>query len=221
MMNDKNLISDILANGIFAVVRMDDNKKLFKVIDVISSSGIKNIEITMTVPNAIEVIKELIKSGKENIIVGAGTVLSKAEAEKVISAGARFVVSPILDLEIIKMCKDKNIPVVPGCYTPTEILKGWNAGAEIIKIFPAASLGPKYFKNVYAPLPFIKMMPTGGVTIENVGEWVEAGACAVAIGSDLLNNKLIAEENYSKLAERATLCVKNYFEAKDKINLRK
>jgi 2-dehydro-3-deoxyphosphogluconate aldolase/(4S)-4-hydroxy-2-oxoglutarate aldolase len=220
-MNDKNLISEILANGIFAVIRMEDNKKLFKIIDAISAGGIKNIEVTMTVPNAGEIIKELIESVKKDIIVGAGTVLSPAEAGKVISAGARFVVSPILDLDIIKVCKENKIPVVPGCYTPSEILKGWNAGAEIIKVFPAASLGPKYFKDVHAPLPFIKMMPTGGVTIENVGGWVEAGACAVAIGSDLLNKKLIAEENYRKLAERASLLVENYFEAKEKINLRK
>jgi 2-dehydro-3-deoxyphosphogluconate aldolase/(4S)-4-hydroxy-2-oxoglutarate aldolase len=213
MKNDE-LLSQLLKNGIFAVIRMDDNKKLFKVIDSISKGGIKNIEITMTVPNAEGIIKELVKSVSDDVIIGAGTVLSVDETLKVISAGAKFVVSPILDLDIIKVCKDKNIPVAPGCYTPTEILKGWNAGAEIIKVFPATSLGPKYFKDVHAPLPFIRMMPTGGVTIDNVKEWVDAGACAVAIGSDLLNKKLIADENYSALTERAAQLVKNYSEVR-------
>jgi len=217
-MINNNLVSELLENGIFAVIRMDDNKKLFKVIDAISSGGVKNIEITMTVPNAEGIIKELVESVKKDIIIGAGTVLSQEDAKKVIAAGAEFVVSPILDLNIIRICKDNNIPVAPGCYTPTEILKGWNAGAEIIKVFPATSLGPKYFKDVHAPLPFIRMMPTGGVTIDNVSEWIMAGACAVAIGSDLLNKKLIADENYSALSERASQLVKNYSEAKTKIN---
>jgi 2-dehydro-3-deoxyphosphogluconate aldolase/(4S)-4-hydroxy-2-oxoglutarate aldolase len=217
-MSNKILMTRLLENGIFAVIRMDDNKKLFKVIDSISKGGIKNIEITMTVPDAEGFIKELVESVSDDIIIGAGTVLSVEEALKVISAGAKFIVSPILDLDIIKVCKDKNIPVAPGCYTPTEILKGWNAGADIIKVFPATSLGPKYFKDVHAPLPFVRMMPTGGVSIDNVGEWVEAGACAVAIGSDLLNKKLIADENYSALTERAARLVNNYSEAKANSN---
>jgi 2-dehydro-3-deoxyphosphogluconate aldolase/(4S)-4-hydroxy-2-oxoglutarate aldolase len=215
-MNSNDLITSLLDNGIFAVIRMNDNKKLFRVIDALSTGGIKNIEITMTVPNADEIINELVSTVKDDVIIGAGTVLSKDDAKKVISAGAKFIVSPILDLDIIKVCKDRNIPVAPGCYTPTEILKGWNAGAEIIKVFPATSLGPGYFKDIHAPLPFIRMMPTGGVTVDNVGEWVEAGACAVAIGSDLLNKKLIADDNYNKLSERAALLVKNYSDAKGK-----
>jgi 2-dehydro-3-deoxyphosphogluconate aldolase/(4S)-4-hydroxy-2-oxoglutarate aldolase len=215
-MNSNDLITSLLDNGIFAVIRMNDNKKLFRVIDALSTGGIKNIEITMTVPNADEIINELVSTVKDDVIIGAGTVLSKDDANKVISAGAKFIVSPILDLDIIKVCKDRNIPVAPGCYTPTEILKGWNAGAEIIKVFPATSLGPGYFKDIHAPLPFIRMMPTGGVTVDNVGEWVEAGACAVAIGSDLLNKKLIADDNYNKLSERAALLVKNYSDAKGK-----
>jgi 2-dehydro-3-deoxyphosphogluconate aldolase/(4S)-4-hydroxy-2-oxoglutarate aldolase len=216
-MNNTDILSKLLTNGIFAVIRMDDSNKLFKVIEAICAGGVKNIEITMTVPNAVELIKKLIETIEDDNIIGAGTVLSSEEAEQVISAGAKFVVSPILDLEIINVCKKKNIPVAPGCYTPTEILKGWNAGANIIKVFPATSLGPRYFKDIHAPLPFVKMMPTGGVTIDNVGEWVAAGACAVAIGSDLLSKKLIEDENYELLTLRAKQLVNNYFQAKGKL----
>jgi 2-dehydro-3-deoxyphosphogluconate aldolase / (4S)-4-hydroxy-2-oxoglutarate aldolase len=212
-----NILSTILDNGIFAVIRLNDSKKLFKVIEAISFGGVKNIEITMTVPNAPEMIKQLIGSVEKDVIIGAGTVLSADDAKIVISSGARFVVSPILDVDIITVCKDNDIPVAPGCYTPTEILKGWNGGANIIKVFPATSLGPKYFKDIHAPLPFVRMMPTGGVSIDNVGEWVNAGASAVAIGSDLLDKKIIADEKYEVLTEKAKRLVNNFLEARLKL----
>jgi 2-dehydro-3-deoxyphosphogluconate aldolase / (4S)-4-hydroxy-2-oxoglutarate aldolase len=212
-----NILSTILDNGIFAVIRLNDSKKLFKVIEAINFGGVKNIEITMTVPNAPEMIKQIMGSVENDVIIGAGTVLSADDAKIVISSGARFVVSPILDVDIITVCKDNDIPVAPGCYTPTEILKGWNAGANIIKVFPATSLGPKYFKDIHAPLPFVRMMPTGGVSIDNVGEWVNAGACAVAIGSDLLDKKIIADEKYEVLTEKAKRLVNNFLEARLKL----
>jgi 2-dehydro-3-deoxyphosphogluconate aldolase/(4S)-4-hydroxy-2-oxoglutarate aldolase len=216
-MNNTDILPRLLDNGIFAVIRLDDTNRLFKVVEAINNGGIKNIEITLTVPNAVESIKKLLEIVDEEIIIGAGTVLSSEEAEKVISAGAKFVVSPVLDMEVIDICKNNKIPIAPGCYSPTEILKGWNAGASIIKIFPATSLGPRYFKDLHAPLPFVKMMPTGGVTTDNVGEWIAAGACAVAIGSDLLDKKVIAEEKYQVLTDRAKRLVSNFFEARLKL----
>ena len=137
-------------------------------------------------------------------------------AEDVTAAGAKFVVSPILNLEVITVCQKHTVACMPGCYTPTEIFTAWNAGADVVKVFPATTLGPKYFKDVAGPFPNIKLMPTGGVTIDNVGEWIGAGAVAVGIGSDLLDKKAIDEERYDVLTERASRMSANYKTAVEK-----
>jgi len=209
----KETLDKIITLGVVAVIRMKDTERLLKVIEAIGGGGVKSIEITMTVPGAVKLIRELIISVPADVLIGAGTVTDVQTADEVIEAGAKFLVSPILNLDILKRCVDHNVVIMPGCFTPTEIFAGWRAGADIIKVFPAASLGPRYFKDLHGPFPDIRLMPTGGVSIDNVGEWVKAGAVAVGIGSDLLDQQAIAEGRYDVLKERAKKLVDNFHRA--------
>ncbi len=212
-MNRKEVLSHIMSNGVVAVIRMKDTQRLLKVIQAVGAGGVKSIEITMTVPGAIDIIRQLAPSVPGDVLIGAGTVVDRETANKVIDAGAKFVVGPILNLEIIRLCGERNTVVMPGCFSPTEIYTAWTAGADIVKVFPATSLGPKYFKDIRGPFPDIRLMPTGGVTIDNVGEWIAAGAVAVGIGSDLLDKKAIDEERYEVLTERAKRMVESFKKA--------
>ncbi|HTY35873.1 MAG TPA: bifunctional 4-hydroxy-2-oxoglutarate aldolase/2-dehydro-3-deoxy-phosphogluconate aldolase [Bacteroidota bacterium] len=215
-MNRSEILSRVIESGVVAVIRMKDTKRLLKVIEAVRQGGVRSIEITMTVPGAVEIIRELSKAVPPDVLIGAGTVTDEKTAAQVIDAGAAFVVGPVLNLGVVSLCRSREIAVMPGCYTPTEILTAWNAGADIIKVFPATSLGPKYFKDLRGPFPEIRLMPTGGVTIDNVGEWITAGACAVGVGSDLLDKKAIEEERYEILTERASRMVKNFLAARNK-----
>jgi 2-dehydro-3-deoxyphosphogluconate aldolase/(4S)-4-hydroxy-2-oxoglutarate aldolase len=195
--------AQIAREKVVAVIRLSDANKLVPVIAAIAQGGIRCIEITMTVPNAIELIRNVSKQVGDDILIGAGTVLDAETAHAVIDAGAQFVVSPILNPEVIKACKEHDVYCAPGCFTPTEIQMAYTLGADVIKVFPATSLGPKYFKDLRGPFPNIPLMPTGGVSIENAHEWIAAGAVAVGIGSDLLDKKAIDEGRYEILRERA------------------
>ena len=213
-MNKEAVLAKIFEYGVVAVIRMNDPNKLAKVIEAVRLGGVKCIEITMTVPGAVEIIRTLSSTMPSDVLIGAGTVTTAQIAEDVIAAGAQFVVSPILNLEVISVCKKHAVACMPGCYTPTEIFTAWTAGADVCKVFPATSLGPKYFKDLSGPFPHIKLMPTGGVTIDNVGEWIGAGAVAVGIGSDLLDKKAIDEGRYEVLTERAAKMYGNFLKAK-------
>lgn len=213
-MTRSEILSHITSTGVVAVIRMKDTRRLAKVIEAVRLGGVKSIEITMTVPGAVEIIRELAKSVPADVRVGAGTVMDRDTAIAVIDAGAQFVVGPVLDFQIIKVCAERDRVVMPGCFSPTEIHSAWRAGADIVKVFPATSLGPKYFKDIRGPFPDLRLMPTGGVTIDNVGEWIAAGAVAVGIGSDLLDKKAIEEERYEVLTERAGRMVQNFLKAK-------
>jgi 2-dehydro-3-deoxyphosphogluconate aldolase/(4S)-4-hydroxy-2-oxoglutarate aldolase len=213
-MKKEEVLSKIAEYGVVAVIRLKDADKLAKVIEAVRVGGVKCIEITMTVPGAVEIIRKLSATMPSDVIIGAGTVTTPQIAEEVIAAGAKFVVSPVLNIDVINVCKKHAVACMPGCYTPTEIFTAWSAGADVCKVFPATSLGPKYFKDLSGPFPNIKLMPTGGVTIDNVGEWIAAGAVAVGIGSDLLDKKAIDEGNYDVLTERAAKMYANFVEAK-------
>lgn len=201
--NKAAVAAKIASDRVVAVIRLADPDKLLPVIEAVGKGGVQCIEVTMTVPNAVELIRAVSAQVSEDILIGAGTVLDAATAEAVIDAGARFVVSPILNPEVIAACKARDIYCAPGCYTPTEIHKAYKLGADVIKVFPATSLGPKYFKDLKGPFPYIPLMPTGGVSIENAHEWIAAGAVAVGIGSDLLDKKAIDTGDYDILTERA------------------
>ena len=216
-MSRSQTLSQILSTGVVAVIRMKDPQRLSNVVEAIRKGGVKCIEITMTVPGAVDIIGEMARKAPADVLIGAGTVTEKSGAIDVIRAGAKFVVGPALNFDILSVCKEKDVVCMPGCFSPTEILAGWNAGADVIKVFPATSLGPKYFKDLAGPFPHIRLMPTGGVTVDNVGEWVAAGAVAVGIGSDLLDKKAIEEERYSVLTEKAERLTKNFREARAKL----
>jgi len=184
---------------------MADAKKLLKVIDAIYRGGVSIIEITMTVPNALRMIEEVSKSVSSDVTVGVGSVLDAATAQKAVDAGARFVVGPIFKKEIVEAAHRNDVPAMPGCFTPTEIQTAYEAGADIIKVFPADVVGMAFFKGVLAPMPHLPLMPTGGVTLTNAGDWLKAGACAVGIGTALLDKKAIEAENYAQLTENAKI----------------
>jgi 2-dehydro-3-deoxyphosphogluconate aldolase / (4S)-4-hydroxy-2-oxoglutarate aldolase len=216
-MTKNETLDALLSSGVVAVIRMKDPERLSRVVMAIREGGVKCIEITMTVPGAVEVIAALVKTVPPDVLVGAGTVTDRGTANDVITAGAKFVVSPVFRPDVVTVTKAAGAVAIPGCYTPTEILTAWEAGADIVKVFPATSLGPKYFKDVAGPFPHIRLMPTGGVTVDNVGEWVKAGAVAVGIGSDLLDKKAIDEGRYEVLTEKAARMVRNFVEAKNSL----
>lgn len=199
----ERVLSVIKETKAIAVIRMNDSKKALKAIEAILKGGIRAIEITMTVPYAIELIREIAKNKPEDIVLGAGTVLDSETARNSILAGAEFVVSPITNSEMIKICKRYSVVVIPGAFTPTEILNAWEMGADVVKIFPSGVVGPKYFKDVKGPLPQVEIMPTGGVSIENAADFIKNGACCVGIGSALLDKKAIAESKWEIITEKA------------------
>jgi 2-dehydro-3-deoxyphosphogluconate aldolase / (4S)-4-hydroxy-2-oxoglutarate aldolase len=212
-MNRETILEEILKRKVVAVLRIKEADKLKKIIEAIAEGGLTVAEITMTVPNAIQLIEQMSNELDKNIIFGVGSVLSAEVAEQAIKAGAKYVVSPIFKKEIIDMSHKYDIPAMPGCFTPTEIQTAYEAGADVVKVFPADVLGMPFFKGVLAPMPHLKMMPTGGVSLTNAGEWIKAGACAVGIGSALLDKEAIKNENYSKLTDNAKIIMKSVADA--------
>jgi 2-dehydro-3-deoxyphosphogluconate aldolase/(4S)-4-hydroxy-2-oxoglutarate aldolase len=195
--------------GIVAIIRMKEPDKVRAVVDAIAAGGVTSLEVTMTVPNAVQLIAELAPAMPSGFLLGAGTVLDAATAARVIDAGAQFVVSPVFRRQVIAACHEREVPAMPGCFTPTEILEAWDLGADIVKVFPATALGPAFLKDLRGPLPHVKLMPTGGVTIDNAGEWIKGGAAAVGIGTALLDARAIAAGDYPALTANARRLVAN------------
>ncbi len=193
----------LLDSGVIAVVRMQEKADLRAAARALAAGGVGAVEITLTTPGAIDAIGELVADGEPGCVVGAGTVLDQAAARSVMDAGARFVVSPTLNPAVIRLCRERDIPCVPGAFTPTEILEAWRAGAPLVKLFPAAAVGPGYLRDVLAPLPFVRLVPSGGVTLENTADWIRAGAAAVSVGSALVSPVLVAGESTAELTARA------------------
>jgi 2-dehydro-3-deoxyphosphogluconate aldolase/(4S)-4-hydroxy-2-oxoglutarate aldolase len=189
--------------GVVAIIRIKDGAKLRRVVDAIAEGGVRAIEVTMTVPGAVELIGSLARSLPPEILLGAGTVTDAATARSVIDAGARYVVSPVFRRDVIAVCRERDVACAPGCFTPTEILDAHDSGADIIKVFPATALGPQFIKDVRAPLPQVRLMPTGGVSLDNAGDWIRAGAVAVGVGSALLDTRAIDEGRFDVLTNNA------------------
>jgi 2-dehydro-3-deoxyphosphogluconate aldolase/(4S)-4-hydroxy-2-oxoglutarate aldolase len=196
------VVRAIEAIGVVAVVRLDDAAAGADVARALAAGGVKAIEVTMTVPNAVRLIADLSASLGDDILVGAGTVVDAGTAREVIAAGARFVVGPVFRPAVIDACHERDVPMMPGCFSPTEILAAWDAGADVIKVFPATALGPTFFKDIRGPLPHVKLMPTGGVTLANAGEWIRAGAVAIGAGTSLVDRQAVAERRFDAI--RAT-----------------
>lgn len=203
MNNKEKNLQDIVNCGVVAIVRVASAQEAVAVCVAIARGGVKPIEITMTVPGAIDAIKELKSIAKDEVLVGAGTVLDPETAVAVIHAGAEFVVSPTLNLAVIEVCRRYSKIVIPGAFTPTEILTAWEAGADIVKVFPARVGGPKYLVDIKGPLPQIRLLPTGGVSVENTPDFIRAGAVAVAAGTSLVDKKAVSEKKYDIITENA------------------
>jgi len=212
-MEKEKILKEVLERKVVAVLRVKEKDKLQSVIEAIYAGGISIAEITMTVPNAIKLIERMSENLSGDIIIGVGSVLNSKTAEDAIKAGAKYVVSPIFKKEIIDIAHKHNVPAMPGCFTPTEIQSAFEYGADIVKVFPADVAGMDFFKAILAPMPHLRLMPTGGVTQTNAGEWLKAGACAVGIGSALLDKKSIQDNNYSKLTENARTIMKSISDA--------
>jgi 2-dehydro-3-deoxyphosphogluconate aldolase/(4S)-4-hydroxy-2-oxoglutarate aldolase len=203
-MKKADVINRLIEIGVIPVVRASSAAEALQAIAAIKAGGVSVVEITMTVPGAIEVIKEVVNKEGEEVLVGAGTVLDAETARACILAGAEFVVSPALNFDTIAMCRRYSKAIMPGALTPTEVLAAWQAGADFVKVFPCDSLGgAKYLKSLKAPLPQIDLVPTGGVSLKTAAEFIKAGASALGVGSDLVDLKALREGQADLITERA------------------
>jgi 2-dehydro-3-deoxyphosphogluconate aldolase/(4S)-4-hydroxy-2-oxoglutarate aldolase len=203
-MNKSEIIQRIRDIGIIPVVRASSADEAIQVVEAIRAGGVSLLEITMTVPGAVQVIEQLTRRFGDEAMVGAGTVLDPETARACIDAGAKFIVSPSLNLDTIAYCGEQNIPVMPGALTPTEIVTAWNAGADFVKVFPCGAMGgASYIKSLKAPLPQIELVPTGGVTLTTAASFIQAGAAAIGVGADLVDVKAIRAGHASKVTEAA------------------
>lgn len=193
-MNRTQILQRIYDVGLVPVLRASSASEATKIADAIVAGGVTVLEITMTVPGAIKVIEQLVEHNEGKLLVGAGTVLDAETARSCILAGAQFIVSPTLDVRVIALCRRYAVPVIPGALTPTEILAAWQAGADVVKVFPCSAVGgAKYLAAVRGPLPQIQMIPTGGVSLTTAPEFFAAGAFALGTGSDLVDAIAAAE----------------------------
>ena len=200
-MKKYKILNQLHENYLVAVVRGNDEDETKKIVDEIIKGGFKNIEITFTVPNAEEVINQVHKQYGDDIVLGAGTVLDAATAQIAINKGAQYIVSPHLDTNISKLCNVYSIPYLPGCSSATEIIEALRYGSDLIKLFPGGQLGAGFIKDIKGPVPNVELMPSGGVNLDNVSDWIAKGSFAVGIGGDL--TKEFTGNNYEVISEKA------------------
>lgn len=193
----------VLTSGLVAIIRASSSEQLVNVARALHDGGIDVLEVTFTVPRAIDVLSAVQKELGNKILLGAGTVLDPETARAAILAGAEFIVSPTVNPEIIKLCNRYDKLCMPGAFTPTEILAAWEAGADIVKVFPSDVLGPGYLKAVKGPLPQIRLMPTGGVNLKTLRDFVSAGACAVGLGSSLVEKDAVEKGDMNRIRSLA------------------
>ncbi|MBP3193888.1 bifunctional 4-hydroxy-2-oxoglutarate aldolase/2-dehydro-3-deoxy-phosphogluconate aldolase [Natronogracilivirga saccharolytica] len=202
-MNRKEVIEQIEQDKLIAVVRLDDPADLDSTVDSLLKGGVRIIEATMTIPKLLDYVPSLVNRVGGDMVFGIGSVLNEDMARSVIESGASFVVSPIMRKGIIEVAQDYNTAVSVGAYTPTEIQTAWEAGSDFVKVFPADTLGPSYIKGVRAPMPHLKLLPTGGVNVDNVDQWLDAGATALGVGSALVNTKAVRNGRFDVVRENA------------------
>lgn len=186
--------------GVVAVIRTQDGGELVSICEALVAGGVLAVEITMTSPGALEAIYQASKVLGGKAIIGAGSVLDGETARAALLAGADFLVSPVLRQDVITMAKRYGKIVIPGAFSPTEILSAWEAGADVVKVFPATKLGPEFFKDIRGPLPQVKLTPTGGVNLGNLGQFLQAGAVFVGVGSALVNRDIVARRDWADLS---------------------
>ncbi|HVJ89354.1 MAG TPA: bifunctional 4-hydroxy-2-oxoglutarate aldolase/2-dehydro-3-deoxy-phosphogluconate aldolase [Labilithrix sp.] len=196
-------MQEIAHHRVLGVLRFDDATRLAHVVEALAEGEIYVVEVTLTMPNALEAMSGLISRLDDRVILGAGSVLDSETARLAILAGARFVVSPTFCRGVIEVCHRYDVAAIPGAYTPTEIANAWEAGADLVKVFPAGALGPGYVKAVRGPLPHVRLVPTGGVRLDNAVDFLGAGAVAVGMGDALIDPKAVARGEYAQIATQA------------------
>jgi 2-dehydro-3-deoxyphosphogluconate aldolase/(4S)-4-hydroxy-2-oxoglutarate aldolase len=203
-MNKTEVLKRIRDLGLIPVVRAESAEQAMRAVEAIKAGGVDVLEVTMTVPGAIGVIKQLTSSFGDEVLIGAGTVLDPETARACIQAGAQFIVSPALNEGTVTFCREQDVAVFPGALTPTEVVRAWNAGADAVKVFPAGAVGgASYLKALKAPLPHIELVPTGGVSLKTAADLIKAGAMALGVGADLVDLKALREGNAGLITERA------------------
>lgn len=193
----------VLNGGLVAIIRAPSSEQLVSVARALYEGGIDVIEVTFTVPRVLEILAEVRRDLGSKVLLGAGTVLDTETARAALLAGAEFIVSPTVNTDVIQLCHRYDKLIMPGAFTPTEVLTAWEAGAEVIKIFPAEIGGPALLKAIHGPLPQIRLMPTGGVNLETLRDFVKAGACAVGLGSALVEKEAVARGDMVRLRDLA------------------
>ena len=198
-----SMLQRVLDRCIVAVIRAESPDLLVDVAEALLAGGVEVMEVTFTVPRATQVLEKLAAKLGDRILLGAGTVLDPETARAALLAGAEFLVSPSVNVEVIQMCRRYSKLVLPGALTPTEVVTAWQAGADIVKIFPSEITGPKYLKALHGPLPHIRLMPTGGVNLDTAAEFLKAGACALGVGGSLVDPKAVAAGDLKKIESLA------------------
>jgi len=197
-------VLDIVAqNKIVAIIRLDDLSMAQHITAALVEGGIRAIEFTLTHPDAVKTIREIRKTVDDTVAIGAGSVISVPQVQAVADAGAQFIVSPNTNPSVIQACVNLDLPAMPGALTPTEIQMAWELGASVVKIFPAHHFSPRYIKDVRAPLPHLRLMPTGGISLDNIRTYLDYGSFGVGIGSTLINQSAIKNRDWSTLANHA------------------
>jgi 2-dehydro-3-deoxyphosphogluconate aldolase / (4S)-4-hydroxy-2-oxoglutarate aldolase len=202
-MSKETQLRQVLDCGIVAVVRSPDSQQLVEVVRALADGGVMVVEITMTVPDALGVLRQVRQALGERVLLGAGTILDTETARAALLAGAEYLVAPTLNLDVIRLCLRYSKLVMPGAFTPTEILTAWEAGADIVKVFPAEVVGPAFFKAMRGPLPQVRLMPTGGVDLTTAADFLRAGACCLGLGSQLVEPRAVAERNFDRIRDLA------------------
>lgn len=207
-MSKINNLSRVLNSGIVAIIRSDDGSRLADVAEALVAGGVDVMEVTFTVPKAHRVLEQVADRLGDKILLGAGTVLDTETARIAMLAGAEFIVSPAVNLDVIRCCRRYDKLIFPGALTPTEVLSAWEAGADVVKIFPSEVTGPGYLKALAGPLPQIRLMPTGGVNLETAAAFLRAGACALGVGGSLVEAKAVAAGDMARITSLAKQYVK-------------
>ena len=201
--SQERICQDLIASGVVAIVRLDQREGLDQVADALMAGGVTALEFTLTTPGALDALTAAARQYGDRLLLGAGTVLDAETARAAILAGAQFIVAPTTDLPTITLCRRYSRVCLPGAFTPTEMLRAFESGADLIKLFPATSVGPRYIRDVLAPLPMLRIVPTGGIGPDNAGEYIKAGAVAVAMGSSLVDNQSVRAGQFDTISERA------------------
>ena len=202
-MSREQHLQRVLDCGIVAVVRFSSPDPLVRVVEALAAGGVTVAEVTFTVPNALDVIRAAKQQLGDRVLLGAGTVLDPETARAALLAGAEFVVAPTVNPDVIRLCRRYDKLVMPGAFTPTEVLTAWEAGADVVKVFPADVVGPAFFKALRGPLPQVKLMPTGGVDLSTAGEFLKAGAVCLGVGGQLVDPKAVAAGDFARITSLA------------------